>query len=85
MFRDAKQVPSPWRHCAQNEIYPQPQDEQRPIETRRPTSELRPYILRKVVPNITGGLYTRITRETVVVEDELKLQGAVINGKDDSP
>ena len=34
---------------------------------------------------MTGELYTWITRETVVVEDELKLQGGAVKGKDDSP
>jgi hypothetical protein len=32
-----------------------------------------------------GGLYTRITCETVIVEDELKLQCGAVNGKDNGP
>ena len=73
MYRDSAEVPSPRRRCAQNEIYPQPQDKQRPIEARGAANELRPRVVRKVFPNMTRVLYARITRESVIVEDELKV------------
>jgi hypothetical protein len=66
-------TPSPWRHRAQDEIYPQPHDEQRPVETRRPANELRPYIICEVLPDMAGELYPGIAGETMIIEDELKL------------
>ncbi len=82
MFHDAEEVPSPGRHFAQDEIQPHPQNEDRSVETRWPSSKLRPYVIRKIFPDVTGGLHTWIVNETVIVENELKTQRRAVGCED---
>src|SRR5215468_1725545 len=74
MLQNAEQVPAPRRHLAKNEIRPHPHDEQWPVETWRAAGKLRPYVVCKVFPKVARRLHARITREAVVVQDEVVLQ-----------
>src|SRR3981189_900668 len=82
MFHDAEEVPSPGGHFAQNEIQPQPQYEQRAVETWRPACHLRPYIIRKVFPNVTSRLQAWIAYKVVIIKDELEIQCGAVDGED---
>ena len=82
MLYDAEQVPSPRRRLAEDKIQSQPQHKERPVETRRPAGDLCPYIIRKVFPNVTGGLQPRIAYEVVIIKDEPEIQCGAVNGED---
>src|SRR5579864_6657506 len=84
MFHDAEEMPSPGRQLAEDEIEPHPQNEDRTVETRWTASELRPYVIRKVFPDVTRGLHSGIIYETVVVENELKIQRWAVSREDNN-
>jgi hypothetical protein len=81
MFQNAEEVPSPGRQPAEQEIYPHPNNEQRPVEARRGAGDLAPDVVRKIFPDMAGFLNSRISGKAVIIQDELKRQRGAVDSE----
>src|SRR5262252_5585989 len=81
MLGNAQQMPSQRRQFSDHETQSHPQNKYWTIETRRTSRELRPNVIREVVGKMARFLNARITRETMIIQDETELQRRNVDGE----
>src|SRR5215469_2176181 len=79
MFQHAGEMPSPRRHFVQNVIDSNPQDKQGPVEAGGASGELSPSRIREITEDLAWELDTRVSYETVVVENERIVQRRTVS------
>jgi len=83
VLQNAKQMPSPRGQRAQQKTDPHPQCKNGAVKARWASGELRPHVIRKIVPDVARLLNPRISGKAVVVENKLKVQGAAVHREDE--